>query len=364
MRGAAFAGALLALAAAAVPARAWSDHPVDRGAPVRSLHITELRVAVDGKRETCGLGAFPWATDAAIGRPARAAVFNELRTAVRDLYVVLGATTPPVFTPPDPLNPGDPLRYVYLNELRGAVDAVLPFACPVPACVCGAWANGACGAAGGCPAGQRQQTRGCAPANCNAQSRCVADVSCGSPPECVRDADCNSGCECGCMIRERCSGGNCVIASSYCCFDPAAKVDTPSGPRPIGELSRDDAVYSMDPKTRRLVTAKVEGARRKESDRKLELTFADGRTLVVTPEHPFFDPDAGDYRRVDDFKPGDKMLALDGKEGAPLRLERVRELPGGPVISLTVDGFNNFFSNGVLVHNKCAMNTGSCAGGP
>lgn len=53
-----------------------------------------------------------------------------------------------------------------------------PVPTPPPGCSCNAYSNGACGAAGGCPVGQRQQTRTCSPAGCDITSRCVSDGSC------------------------------------------------------------------------------------------------------------------------------------------------------------------------------------------
>ncbi|MHB8279964.1 MAG: Ig-like domain-containing protein, partial [Candidatus Humimicrobiaceae bacterium] len=50
-------------------------------------------------------------------------------------------------------------------------------------CTCGGWTNGACGSAGGCPVGQRRQTRSCSPSGCASQSQCVADAACN--PSCT-----------------------------------------------------------------------------------------------------------------------------------------------------------------------------------
>lgn len=65
---------------------------------------------------------------------------------------------------------------------KGIFGTSCPAAPPPPtACTCTSWINGSCGAAGGCPEGQRRQVRSCTPdIAClgQATSQCVADSTC------------------------------------------------------------------------------------------------------------------------------------------------------------------------------------------
>lgn len=53
-----------------------------------------------------------------------------------------------------------------------------PPTAPPPVCTCEAWKPAECGAAGGCPVGQRRLMRTCSPAGCQTQSMCQADPTC------------------------------------------------------------------------------------------------------------------------------------------------------------------------------------------
>jgi predicted lipid-binding transport protein (Tim44 family) len=75
-------------------------------------------------------------------------------------------------------------------------------------------------------------------------------------------------------------------------------------------------------------------------------------TLRVTAEHPFY-TGRGTFKTVEALKPGDTVLAFDGKwlaEQRILSLERVRERV--PVYNLQTDQPHTFFACGVAVHNK------------
>ncbi len=92
------------------------------------------------------------------------------------------------------------------------------------ACVCEytAWVNSACSPAGGCPAGQMQQTRTSLSASCTNVSQCVADASCGSCTAvggaCGAPADCCTGSTCVSSVCTSCGAINSACsAESDCC---------------------------------------------------------------------------------------------------------------------------------------------------
>jgi len=95
------------------------------GLPIKAIHLTELRAAVDGARKEKGLAAFSF-TDATVtpsGTLAKALHISELRTALEDAY--MAASQPaPTYTDPSIVSGETPIKAVHLTELRAAVNGL------------------------------------------------------------------------------------------------------------------------------------------------------------------------------------------------------------------------------------------------
>lgn len=97
----------------------FTDDPVTSSVPVRSVHITELRSAVNATRACAGLAASTW-TDASLqGAFIKAVHFQELRNQLAPALAALGLPTR-VYAD-DPLVAGITIRKAHLEELRQAV---------------------------------------------------------------------------------------------------------------------------------------------------------------------------------------------------------------------------------------------------
>jgi|SRR2546427_230150 len=110
-----------------------SDHPASRSGPpvrVRSADFMEVRADIDAVRAAVGLAPFAW-TDAVLvpgSTPVRSVHVIELRTALNQAYQAAGRT-PPAYTDPS-VTAGTPMRAIHLYELRAAVRAFPPLGVP------------------------------------------------------------------------------------------------------------------------------------------------------------------------------------------------------------------------------------------
>ena len=104
----------------------FTDDPLTaRSAPVKAVHITELRQQIDTLRSRFALTAFPW-TDPTI-TPAvtiiKAVHLTELRTALNAVYLAAGRTVP-TYTNPTVTAGSTVIAAVHIVELRAAVLAI------------------------------------------------------------------------------------------------------------------------------------------------------------------------------------------------------------------------------------------------
>ena len=72
--------------------------------------------------------------------------------------------------------------------------------------------------------------------------------------------------------------------------------------------------------------------------------------LKVTLEHPFYVN--GTWVKVKDLKVGDELTTSDGREAVISSIQKVSAPEGIKVYNMHVSGFENYFVNNVLVHNK------------
>ncbi len=168
-------------------------------------------------------------------------------------------------------------------------------------------------------------------------------------------------------MRGKCNNGVCQ-AIMNCCFSGTTPILTPKGLVSIKKLSVGSIVLSWDDKKKELVSARVELLHRRSSDELFRITFSNGLVLDTTSEHPFYDPQTGDYKFISEFKAGDPVFFLKDhqKKGMMLRIKSFKKISGSfTVYTLSVGGkFNNFFAGGVLVHNKCMIRAEGCVEWP
>jgi len=153
------------------------------------------------------------------------------------------------------------------------------------------------------------------------------------------------------------------------CFVAGTRVATPGGPRPIDGLKRGDVVWAWSAAEGARVQRRVEAVHRTLGQVVCRVEVGDRVIPGVTPEHPFFHVDAGEFVAFRDL-PTDALL-LTVVEGEPVSA-RISELqitehlePCVIVYNLTVEGpEHTYFAEGVLVHNKDSLPpTYTCADG-
>jgi hypothetical protein len=99
----------------------FADDPLVMGVTaIKTVHLTELRQAVNALRTTAALGAVPFTDPVVIGLRIKTVHLNELRTSLAAARASLGLTAL-AFTNPT-LTPGTtPIRAIHVQELRNAV---------------------------------------------------------------------------------------------------------------------------------------------------------------------------------------------------------------------------------------------------
>jgi len=105
---------------------AFTDDPlVARSAPIKAIHITELRTAIDGVRAARQLSPFAW-TDPTLAPGStlvKAVHVRELLTALNQAYTAAGSSLP-TYTDPTVVAGATVIKAIHLNELRAAVRAL------------------------------------------------------------------------------------------------------------------------------------------------------------------------------------------------------------------------------------------------
>jgi hypothetical protein len=102
----------------------FTDDPLGTTTPVRALHFTELRDAIDLLRTASGLTAYSW-TATTPGNPVRAVHLTELRLALNDVLQLVSGQSGPWSTDPA-LLVGTLIRLQHVEQLRNAVKTTAP----------------------------------------------------------------------------------------------------------------------------------------------------------------------------------------------------------------------------------------------
>lgn len=145
-----------------------------------------------------------------------------------------------------------------------------------------------------------------------------------------------------------------LLAAPACCVCAATPVQTPRGPRRLGDVAVGDVVWSIEVGTGARVERRVV-ARRAARRECVRLRHGAGE-LVCTPDHPLYSPESRSYEPASRWVEGARrLLALATDEGvAAVEVEAVEAYAGvREVVDLTVEGEpHNFVAGGVVVHNK------------
>lgn len=134
------------------------------------------------------------------------------------------------------------------------------------------------------------------------------------------------------------------------CVAAGSRVSTPRGLRRIEELEVGDEVIAVDPLTGRHEVTRIAFVKTAER----ECGALDG--LLLTSDHPVFDPDDGAFHPAGDWFTGARkhVLAFDGAGIRPWPVGAVRSfVKVSRVYDITVESqLHTFVAEGVVVHNK------------
>ncbi len=142
------------------------------------------------------------------------------------------------------------------------------------------------------------------------------------------------------------------------CFKEGTKISTPSGLINIEEIKSGQVIYSYDSKENKIIKSTVnqlivhDG---KSTNPWVILKLSNGLELTVTVNHSFFDPKENKFKKLYEFREGENLLYYDLLNNKFIELE-ITELK---ILKNTITKFynldisepNNYFANGVVVHN-------------
>ena len=147
------------------------------------------------------------------------------------------------------------------------------------------------------------------------------------------------------------------------CFAAGTPVLTANGLIAIEELQKGDIVLSYDHnfQTRveanisSLVEANIAAVVSRKVNGLMRVELADGTTIQVTREHPFYAPDESRYKPIGEFKPGERLASIGQDEKLEaIVVTGIKAVRGEfTVYNLSVESsHHNYVAAGVLVHNK------------
>ena len=138
-------------------------------------------------------------------------------------------------------------------------------------------------------------------------------------------------------------------------FAAGTPILTSNGYVAIEELQEGDTVLSYDHNFQTRVEANIAAVVSRQVNGLMRVELANGTTIQVTREHPFYSPDEARYKPIGEFKPGERL----GRIGRDEKLETIvvtgiKAVRGEfTVYNLSVESsHHNYVAAGVLVHNK------------
>lgn len=173
------------------------------------------------------------------------------------------------------------------------------------------------------------------PTNCPSSCTCYGNNCRGTA------ASCGGTVTCQCTDTNCFNSVECPEAPS--CFLPGTLVNTKHGLKPIQGLKVGDPVLSLEGEKELRYNKVAFIYQTRQSG-----YFVINGTIKVTGSHPFFVN--GRWVRVEDIKPGDKLLNKDLKPVVVKSIVRVNKPVR--VYNFEVENAHNFFVQGILVHNR------------
>jgi len=178
--------------------------------------------------------------------------------------------------------------------------------------------------------------------NTNQLKQIIIDDAQGTPPA-------NKGCSCGnnlvlCIFPSinMCASGG--AGTNIGCFLNDTLIESKEGFKKIQDIEIGDLVNSYDIYNNKMVFSEVVNIFQKESKQYLNINDS----LKVTAQHPFWVDNQ--WKKASDIEINDSLFLNDKSFEKVKSIETVREKV--KVYNLQVEGYNNYFANNVLVHNK------------
>lgn len=145
------------------------------------------------------------------------------------------------------------------------------------------------------------------------------------------------------------------VAAKACSFTGETGVLMADGTRkPISKIKVGDKVRATDPETGE-TSAKTVTAVWVHEDSVIALDI-DGKRVTTTEDHPFWNDTDQQWQRADQFDPGDRVRAADGRT-VPVNGLRLVTRHHATAYNLTVDDIHTYYviagDTPVLVHNEC-----------
>lgn len=166
------------------------------------------------------------------------------------------------------------------------------------------------------------------------------------------NGDCEGGYSCDCGAGEGgppCSFNGCTGCSkcerSNACFPYFARVLTPFGEKPIGELQYGQLVFSYAKGV--LIPRRITRKRERGIASVAKIYFESGNTLHCTTHHSFLTQKG--WQRLDNLRSGDCIVQASGTQSRihSIVLSNSRE----PVFNIYTAREHNFIVDGCVAHN-------------
>ncbi len=136
------------------------------------------------------------------------------------------------------------------------------------------------------------------------------------------------------------------------CFTAGTLVYTPNGYVSIENLKVGDLVYSYNETTKEIEVSSIRETFIHQVREYLEVTLETGKTIKVTKEHPFYNPETDKWQIIGEFKVGDSVMDDNGNK---VKIATIKNTGEDTIVyNLEVDGNHNYFvtKDNILVHNK------------
>jgi hypothetical protein len=149
------------------------------------------------------------------------------------------------------------------------------------------------------------------------------------------------------------SGYNKISDIDWQCFEGDAPIETSKGTKLIPEIKAGDVVKTWNENTKQFEYKKVLRVFERTVDQTLHIKLSNGQTMKVTPEHKILAD--GIWVLAKDLKIGSKLLGSNGKEVHVRSVQIISKQT--QVYNFETEDNHTYLAYGVVVHNKCWVNT-------